>query len=113
MIRASILALFAAALAAQTLPRPDQIRNWQQVRPLTGTRAGTQVAVEQLRISPDFIASWRKAGGYDHYRIAVVRTQDNPILITCPFSEHSSFGAGCETKWPRWFRWNERKGVTP
>lgn len=85
MIRLAIAALLCLSLLAQTRVEPWQIRDWRQVAPLVGTRAGTQVAVEQLRIDPAWIAAWRTSArrpGPDCYEVAMLMDQPEPVLIT-------------------------------
>lgn len=57
-----------------------------------------QIRLDQVAISPAAIAVWTEivaAGSYDHYNIAVVDGQPDPILITCPRPETDHLGPGC------------------
>jgi hypothetical protein len=83
------LVLWCPAATAQTKARPWQVRNWRQVEPLVGNRAGTRATLTQLRIEPGFVGSWRviavgtpRRMGPDCYEIATPAGQPNPVLIT-------------------------------
>lgn len=90
--------VFAQLSQGQTKPRPDQIQDWRQVAPPGAVPTGTQLRLDQLAIDPAWIAVWVeliRAGGYDHYRVAVDAGQKNPVLITCPRPETDPLGPGC------------------
>jgi hypothetical protein len=64
MLRSAlIVAVLCLPALAQTRVWPWQIRDWEQVRPVSGAVAGTRMAVEQIRIVPAVVASW---GLYAH-----------------------------------------------
>lgn len=100
-----LLALVAEFAKGQTVLRPAQIQNWSQVAPPGSSRVGTRPHLEQLAIDPTWIAYWIqtiRTGGYDHFRMAVVPDQPNPILIVCLRPETDPLGPGCVGGVP-WF----------
>lgn len=85
-------------LHGQTMPRPDQIRNWQQVAPPGQVPTGGQIRLDQLAIAPGTIAAWTATvatKSYHHYNIAVVPDQPDPILIVCARATDDPLGPGC------------------
>ena len=99
-----VLILSAVFANGQTRPRPAQIRNWSQVAPPGIARAGTQLRIEQLAMDPVWVTSWTETikSGYDHFRVAVVTDQANPILIVCLRRDDDPLGPGC-TSGAFWF----------
>lgn len=92
------LQLFVAVGGGQTALRPAQVRDWSQVSPPGSSPSGTRLHLEQLGIDPAVIADWAetiRTGGYDHFRMAVVLDQPNPVLIVCIRREDQPFGPGC------------------
>jgi hypothetical protein len=61
MSKAVLVLCAAAALSAQTLVHPTQIRNWYQTQPIVGRGAvrGTRLSLHQIRYVPEFAAAWR------------------------------------------------------
>ena len=53
-----IFAALCLPMFAQTRVWPWQIRDWEQVRPVSGAVAGTRMAVGQIRVDPAVVASW-------------------------------------------------------
>lgn len=101
LLRRSVLALLVLALplAGQTRTEPRQVRLWAQLCHVGG--AGTCLPMRQVRMDDKARATWEKAARlptYAQYRVAVVKTQDLPILITCGPS-----GRGCASHFPLWF----------
>jgi hypothetical protein len=84
--------------AHNTVTSFEQIRNWAMLRhPNSG---GTSITLDQTPMPRDVAALWQNHAArpqYEEYRVALVKTQDFPILITC--------GAwGCDRSWPLWFK---------
>jgi len=104
-VRLSIIStvIFTAAAIAQTRVRPDQIRNWAQVAPLTRQCTGTCLDIAQVAIPPDARDAWfglldgtaaavnpyyPAAGRADDRKQAgdlfvVALTGDGPVLLRC------------------------------
>jgi len=84
MLRNTLVVALCLPVFAQTRPDPRQIRDWRQVQPLVGARAGTQIATEQLRIDPTLLAEWRREaiGPCVSYASVTVAPGSGPILVT-------------------------------
>lgn len=98
LLALGLLALAIEKMQGQTLLRPAQIRNWSQVAPPGSSGIGTRLRLDQIAIDPSFIADWAatiQQGSYDHYRIAIVSDQPNPVLIVCSRPETDPLGPGC------------------
>ncbi len=94
-----LLALLAGTLGAQTLINPRHFKHWHQLKHTGGQ--GTSFTIRQVRMDPSVRPFWERAASvptYEQYRVAVVSTQELPILITC-----GPAGRGCANWFPLWF----------
>jgi hypothetical protein len=81
-----------------TVAKFEQVRNWGMLRNPNST--GTSLTLDQLPMPRDIADVWRGHAEnplYDAYRVALVKTQDHPILITC-------IDQRCDQTRPLWFR---------
>ncbi len=82
----------------RTVVRHEQVRNWEMLR--NPNSRGTSLAFNQLPMPADVADLWEghaRKPQYDEYRVAVVPTQNFPILITCTDGR-------CDQSWPLWFK---------
>lgn len=87
-----------ASVAANGLVKFSQIKNWAQLR--NPQSRGIGISLDQTPMPRDIAEMWQSHAAspqHDEYRVALVKTQDFPILITCTDGR-------CDDSWPLWFR---------
>jgi len=100
-----LILLLLPLVLGQTKVKPEQVRNWTQLKHAGG--GGTQLSIRQLQLgSPYATASWEAVATRStypaQYRVAIVPTQRLPILITC-YERTSECNARASRVYPLWF----------
>jgi hypothetical protein len=97
-LRKSGLQFSDRAAAGGTVAKFGQVRNWTMLR--NPNSKGTSIPLEQTPMPRDIADLWQSHAAkpqYDEYRVALVKTQSFPILITCTDGR-------CDDSWPLWFK---------